>query len=527
MNDIISTPQKALENFKKRFQTARGIADQWEGLLQQSFRYAIPFRDRFYETKQNQGELKNSRVYDTTAVEATKSFVSKLHAAMTPPQTQWGFLDLDGELVDADAAEKEEAQNDLDVYMRRLFKFIHASNFDVVINECYFDLAVGTSCLVINGHTDKQPLLFTSIPIDKLAIEEALNGKIETWFRTWHDIKISEINTRWKKAVPTPSMLHEVSEDLEARVKKLHEGVLYYPHLDKPYIYAVWTNDAILFAEELESNPGIVWRFQKTNNDVWGRGPVMEALPSIISLNEMARIELASANLNTFKPYMAFSDGVFNPHTFQLQPMTVIPIAPTGTSGQLPLVPLPDSSSPQFAQLTINDLRAQISALLFAESPEGTGGVQPQTATEVSLKQQTLSQKIGPLFSRLQHEFLEPLINRCSFILDKAGILPRPQVDGRVIQFKYKSPLALSTGQQDVAAFAQWVQVIQGVWGPEVTQMFINPQTTPFLIAEKMQIDPEMLNSPEQVKQMAEQAAQIQAQQAQAEQEQQGDEPAQ
>ena len=109
------------------------------------------------------------------------------------------------------------------------------------------------------------------------------------------------------------------------------------------------TKILLIIYEEFESNPGIVWRFQKVNNEVFGRGPVMDALPSIISLNELARIELAAANLNTFKPYMGFSDAVFNPHTFKLEPFTVIPIAPIGSGGSPPLIPLPDSSNPQFS----------------------------------------------------------------------------------------------------------------------------------------------------------------------------------
>ena len=225
----------------------------------------------------------------------------------------------------------------------------------------------------------------------------------------------------------------------------------------------------------------------------------MEALPSIISLNEMARIELASANLNTFKPYMGFSDAVFNPHTFRLEPFTVIPIAPIGTNSVAPLIPLGDTSNPQFAQLTITDLRMQIKALLFAESPADSPGIQPQTAYELSLKQQNLAQKIGPLFSRLQHEFLLPVIDRIAYILNKMGKLPYPKLKGIPIKFKYLSPLSLVKGQQDVARFTQYVQVMQGIMGPDVTQLYINPLTTPYLLADALQIDTRYLNTPEKV----------------------------
>lgn len=494
-----------LETLRKRYNLAKGVADLWIPIMQASFFYAVPFRNRYYlPGKEFQGTIQNNRVYETTAVEAVKTFVSKLHTTMTPPQVQWGFLEVDESMID-DADEDnarqiiDESQMVLNQYMRRLFNYIHASNFDTVINECYYDLSIGTAALVINQYTDAQPFLCTSIPMDKLAISEAVNGKIESWFRTWQNLKICELNTRWPKLIISPNMRALLSSDPDAVVRQVYEGVAYFPNGPKEYLYAVWADDAVLFCEWLDSSPGIVWRFQKTNNETWGRGPVMEALPTIISINELARIELASANLNTFKPYMGFSDAVFNPHTFTLEPMSVIPIAPIGASGQVPLIPLPDSSNPQFSQLTMADLRMQIKALLFAETPQDSTSVQPQTAFELSMKQQELAQKIGPLFSRLQQEFLLPVISRFAYILHTMGKLPYPKLNGIPVRFRYKSPLALVTGQQDIARFTQWVQLMQGVMGPDATQIYINPKETPYLLSEALQVDPRFLNKPQAV----------------------------
>ncbi|HNL80487.1 MAG TPA: portal protein, partial [Agitococcus sp.] len=354
-----------LDQFKQRYNRAMQISYLWASLHEACYFYAIPNRNRFWRPKEQQGEAKGTRVYDTTAIEATKTFVSKLHTAMTPPQTQWGFLSIDPEFDEDDAGiSRDDAQRLLNDYMRKLFDYIHDSNFDVVINECYFDLAVGTSCLVINQYTDDQPLLFTSIPMDKLAIEEAMTGKIESWYRNWEDVKANEITVRWPKAVLPDELKREIKNNPDYTIKIVYEGVMYNPQNTKKYQYVVCSDNNVFYTEDFEVNPGIVWRFQKTNADTYGRGPIMDALPSIISLNELARIELAAANLNTFKPYMAFSDAVFNPHTFKMQPMTVIPIAPLGSSGQVPLIPLPDTSNPQFSQLSIQDLRMQIRSLL-------------------------------------------------------------------------------------------------------------------------------------------------------------------
>jgi hypothetical protein len=497
---IASTDQDGLlQQFLKRYKRAQGVSDLWMGLHQACYYYAIPSRDKYWRPQQQQGEMRGARVYDTTAIEATKTFVSKVHTAMTPPQTQWAYFTVDSAWAENNPEIAQKAQQVLDEYMRKLFAYLHDSNFDVVINECYFDLAIGTSCLVCNAYTEKQPLLFTSIPMDKLAIEEAMTGKIESWYRNWENVKVTEIHIRWPKAVIPEEYKKDVAVDVNASIALVYEGVMYTPTLEKPYCYVVCTVDHLLYKEYFDVNPGIVWRFQKVNNDVYGRGPIMDALPSIISLNELARIELAAANLNTFRPLMAFSDAVFNPHTFKMQPMTIIPIAPIGVNGQVPLIPLPDTSNPQFSQLTIQDLRIQIRSLLFADSPIPEGGKQPATATELMINQQELAQRIGPLFSRLQQEFLYPVIQRVAYVLDKMGLLPKPDLKGIKIVFQYRSPLALAKGQEQIARFTQFFQILQGVMGPEMATAYLNPGEFPWMLADLMQIDTRFLNSQEGV----------------------------
>lgn len=498
-----------LETLRKRYNSAKYVADLWIPIQQASYFYAVPFRNRYYlPGKEFQGTIQNTRVYDTTAVEAVTTFVSKIHDTMTPPGVQWGFLEVDSSMVDDPEDPQnvqilEQAQLILSAYMRRLFAYIHSSNFDVTVNECYYDLAVGTAALVINQHTDDLPFLCTSIPADKLAIEEAVNGNVESWYRTWQNLKICDLHTRWPKIVLSPNLEAQMASDPDAVVRNIFEGVAYFSNQPKKYCYAIWADNDLLFVQWLDSSPGIVWRWKKTNNETWGRGPVMDALPSIISLNEMARVELASANLNTFRPYMGFSDSVFNPHTFKLEPFSIIPISPVGSGGQVPLIPLPNSASPEFAQMTVADLRMQIKALMFAEQPQDSRSVQPQTAYELAMKQSTLAEKIGPLFSRLQQELVWPSIKRFAYILNTMGLLPYPNVGGIPIRFKYKSPLQLAKGRADAEKFIQYVQIMQGIMGPDATQLYINPKTTPYMLAEMLQIDERFLNKPQDIAKVA------------------------
>lgn len=499
-----------LEIIQKRYKKAKGIADMWQSVLEACYHFAVPFRNRFYKPKPFQGDLDNTRIFDTTSVEATHTFVSRIQEAMTPPQTQWGYLEVNNENgIFEDEDDLTEAQRILDSYTRRVFRYIHASNFDVVVNECYYDLAVGSAGLVINQGDDDCPLRFTSIPIDTMSIEEAADGKIRSWYRTWDDLKISELNDRWRGIKISREMAQQVQHDPDATVKKIYEGAVYFPTKEgKKYLYAVWTQECFLLSEWKERNPGVVWRFQKTNNEVWGRGPVMNALPTIISCNEMARLELAAANLNVFKPYMGWTDGIFNPNTFMLKPFSVIPISPMSQGMLAPLQPLAGATDLQFSQLTIQDLRMQIKTMMFAQEATDTVGIQPQSVYELSLVQNNLAQKIGPLFARQLTEFLEPVFENCCNLLAKTGHLPRPELNGAKITFKYRSPLALSQAQKDVEVIGQFVQLVNAIYGPELARLYLNTGKGPFLLAEMLQVNPMLLNSPAEVEQAAQQVAQ-------------------
>lgn len=508
-----------LQQFMKRYNSAKTMADLWMGLHQSCYAYAIPSRNKFWRPREQQGELRGSRVYDTTPIEAVKTFVSKMQSIVAPPQTQWAFLKLDPAYVEENPDEADAAQLVLNKYMERVFEYIHQSNFDVSFNESLFDLSVGTSCLVSQYYKDDCPLRFTSVPMDKLFIEDSLNGTVETWFRNWEDVKVSEILTRWPKATIPEKLLSELKRTPQLTIRLVYEGVMYCPREEKPYFYGVAWDEGWLYKEYLDNNPGTVWRFQKTNNDTYGRGPVMDALPSIVTLNEIMKLELASANLNVFRPYMAFGDGVFNPMNFTMRPMSIIPIASVGASGQFPLQPLPASENPAFAQITIADLRLQVQRLLFADSPIPEDSTQPVSASQIMVSNQMMSTRMGPLFPRFNQEFLRPTMHRVMYILDKAGILRMPKIKGAKMTFHYQSPLALSKGMEKISSFTQFYQLLQGTIGEQNAITYVNTAKAPYILANYMQVDPALLNGEEAHAQAMQSAQDMMVQQSQQEQE--------
>lgn len=493
-----------LEYYKRRYRRAYSIYTQWISLLQACYHYCIPYRDLYYYTNQLQGTQKNAKVYDTTGVTATNSFVSKIHMALTPPQTNWAFLDAGSDIPEDQKAQINEL---LQVETEKMFNYIRRSNFDLAINECYYDLAVGTMVLCINeGETDEQPLKFYSIPLSRVCFEESINGYIESAYRFWEETKISEIPIMWPKATLPDWMKSQLDVDPNATTKNLYEGVIYMHGEKNPYKYVLWVDSDILLEEEEPISRWNISRWSKINNECYGRGPIQNALPSLLSLNELFRIELTTANLNCAKPIMAWSDGVFNPWTFSLQPNSIIPIAPNST-GQFPLQPMPDTANPQFLQLTAQDLRIQIAKLMYADPLEPIRDKPTRTATELSIRQNNLAEEIGPSFTRLQQEFLSKLIQRIIYILQKRGLMQPIVINGTQINLKYKSPLVIEQGSQDVQTFMTYYQVLQSIVGPEQSQVYIKPAKLGAWLGDKFHIDQTIINSEGEVQELLERAA--------------------
>lgn len=482
-----------LEYYQRRYKAARLKADLWMSLYEACYHYAVPSRNLYYWTSQYQGAQKNAKVYDTTAVAGMRNFVSKIQGALTPPDQTWALLE-------AGSAVPDEFKEQVNAYLQEtntiIFQYLRKSNFDLAMGECYYDLGIGTACLIcVDGGSDDMPLHFYSVPLARLAPEESYSGLLDSAWRWWDEIRIDDILALWPKAKLTPMMKALYDSDPNATVKILSEGCVEISSKrgsQHPYRYVVMYEDALLLDEPYEYNPFLVFRWSKVNNEIMGRGPMVEALPSVLSLNELARLELTSANLNVTKPIMAASDGVFNPWTFKLEPNTIIPVA-MNANGQFPLQPLPDTANPAFMQFTSQDLRMQINKLLFAD-PLPPQDAPKTTAYEIASRQRSLAEEIGPAFTRLQQEFLPRLISNVIYLLKRRGLIEDLTINGSEIQLKYQSPLVVAQGHQDVQNFIQWYSLIQGIYG-ESAPAYLDPVELPLWMAQKMGVYMKVLNS--------------------------------
>jgi hypothetical protein len=87
--------------------------------------------------------------------------------------------------------------------------------------------------------------------------------------------------------------------------------------------------------------------------------------------------------------------------------------------------------------------------LTAARDPNAT----PYKATEVNAREQEKMLRLGPVIERLQHEFLQPMIERCFNIMLRKGLMPEldPALAEMAGDYKISLISPLATAQRSVA----------------------------------------------------------------------------
>ncbi len=502
------TPSKRLNYYNRRYEAAKAVSILWAPLFKAAQHYTTPSRDLFWYGNQTQGQDKNWMIFDTIGVDCMNKAVAKTQLSLIPPHQTWSNLTAG---MDIPEEAKADVTQQLSKMTEILFSYINHSNFATIGAEVLRDMICGTGVMPIDeGPDDQNPFIFQSIPPAQVSFEESINSRIESGYRTWGPMRVCDLESKWPE-IELPNFLVDMMEnDILAKVPNVVDAMIYMYGEKKPYRYVVWIDGHILLDQAEESQRWVISRWNRVGNEVNGRGPGIDALPSLLSLQRMGYLELRVAELKGANVYMGYDDGVFNGNSFKIEANTIIPIRPT-QGNNYPLAPLPVAPDVSFKQLTVMDLRAQVRELFFS-NPIGMPDDTPeQTATEIVTRQKSFAELVGPTFTRLQHEFLGPIIQRCLDILYRRGLLPKLKINGREVQVKYQSPLAVSQGIQNVDNFMGLVQRGTAIYG-EMFGMFLNHQKIIPWFSQEMATNPQLTLNEEQIKQAFEEMSRQQDQ---------------
>ncbi|MEI8393486.1 MAG: portal protein [Rhodospirillaceae bacterium] len=441
----------------ERYVAAKARRVPWEGYWQECYDYALPLSVNVSGIGQA-ADRRGERLFDGTAIDAVDQLASSLLAQLTPPWSRWFGLEPGPDLG---ADERERMAPGFERMSAIVQSHFDRSNFIIEMHQCFLELAtVGTASLLVEENPPGEPscLRFTAVPMAEMVLEEGPGGRLDTSFRR-SELSLAALSRRFPNAaLPDPVR----GAGANARFT-LIEAVL----PDGPaYRYVVVLENAgsgpVVLAEgRFGQSPFINFRWLKAPGESYGRSPVMKALPDIKTANKVVELVLKNASMVVSGMWQADDDGVLNPSTIRLVPGAIIPKA-TGSAG---LTPLANPGRFDVSQLVLNDLRARIRHALLADTLGPVSDAR-MTATEVLERSAEMARLLGATYGRLQSELLTPLLLRAFSILRRRGEIPDVSIDGRLVELKYRSPLARAQATRDVGATLQWLEAAVGL-GPQ------------------------------------------------------------
>ena len=445
-----------------RYRQAKSRRGQWESLWQECGDFALPSSGSVTRAL-SPGQRRTDRIFDGTAPDAVEQLAASLLAELTPPWSRWFGLSAGPAVGEA---EREALEPKLETAEAVVQSHFDRSNFAVEMHQCFLELVTyGTACLLFEEAPLGEPsaFRFTAVPLAEAVLEEGPAGRLDVTYRR-SELTAAQLRHRFPSATlpETARLTGEGGEPRFAVVEAvIPDGTAYdYVAILDDGIGGAGANE-VLARGRFARSPFINFRWLKAPAEVYGRSPVMKALPDIKTANKVVELTLKNASIAVTGIWQADDDGVLNPAAVKLTPGTIIPKA-VGSSG---LTPLKAAGEFALSEHLLQDLRARLRHALMVDQ---LGQIQTprMTATEVLERTAQMARLLGASYGRLQSELLTPLAQRALAILRRRGEIAGIVADGRLVALQHRSPLAQLQSQKDAQNILLWLQQL-GSFGPE------------------------------------------------------------
>lgn len=404
------------QNLQQLYKRALDMRAPWLRRWDEARRYTTPDSDDDMAT-----------LFDATASDAVDNLAASLYTLLTPPESLWLSLVPESDL----SPDANYATNVLRAHL-------NDSNFYTTVHQCYMDLAVlGTACLFMaeNPIGASSAFSFTAIPMSDIAILP--NAVFHTT-----SMSLSEAVQKYPTWTVPTNLRDTLKQNPDTPIKLVQSlvGTEFTAWLDT----GGDIENNIVATGTFETNPYLIFRWSLMSGEIYGRGPVLRALPDIKTANKVVELVLKNATISVSGIWMADDDGVINLNNINLTPGAIIPKA-VGSSG---LTPLTSGANFDVSQIILKDLRERIRHALLADRL-GLLSEKEMTATEIMARNSDMMRILGATYGRLLHEFIRPLCERGLQILSRRGLIEPITLHGDA-ELKYIAPIAQMVAAESV-----------------------------------------------------------------------------
>jgi len=426
----------------------------WDGHLQDIADFVLPKKGRWAgrDSSPNDGSKRHRKVYDGTATRALRILAAGMMGGMTSPSRPWFRLGT----PDPNFQEIGDVRGWLEQVERRLYWALSRSNFYQMAAGAYAEIGgFGSFCALVQESTETV-VHFHPHTFGEYAWSINDYGRVDTVARRiWLPVKA--VARQWgeeklsggaKKALEkTPFEYVQVAQLVRPREfgGGAKEGGI--GKKDLPWeslVFEVDSKEGFLDDGGYEEFPFLCPRWSVTGYDTYGWSPSMDCLGDIKMLQELRKELLAGVQLHVGPPMRVPTNfrGRLN-----LKPRGQNFVSRNNQDGLAPLYQVnPDIRG---VLETIEDTRKAIREGLFNDMFLLMVDRPDMTATEVMERTNEKMIMLGPVIDRLQHEMLDPLIERVYLIMDRTGLIPPAprEMDGMPLKVEYVSMLAQAQKQ--------------------------------------------------------------------------------
>lgn len=454
---MAADPQK----LKARLNSLKGARQLHEQAWRECFDYSLPelglgFVGATTPTTAGDIQQRKALLLDGTSADAMDILADGFMYGMTPSHSLWFALDI--------GQESHDERQWLDEASLACWEQIHAGNFDAEAHDAYKNMGgAGWFVLYEDWEEDTGRLYFENWPIAQCFVSSSrAGGRVDTIYREFQLTAtqcVAEFGEDRVSQQVRDMVANGKQDELVDLLWAIEPRTSYVPgsKLSGKLPFVSCKVELQTLHKITESGyhefPCMVPRWTRIPGSVYALGPMSRALADVKSLQEVKRWEFAAAETAIAPPMKAKDDGVLNPRTIKLGPRKVVVVNDMDS-----LEPLITGAKVEFGQLMVSELQAAIRRPLMADLFQKLLEDPRMTATQVNAIMQIIRQRIGPRFSRLQSEYLAPLVERTYGLLLRAGLLGRPPESMLNADYvvRYESPLAKAQKLDEVAAMDQY-----------------------------------------------------------------------
>ncbi|WP_332751832.1 portal protein [Hydrogenophaga sp.] len=513
----------------KQFEKLKAIRQPLDQEYEACYDYTYPtlgagFREgRDGVSNAQSTKAKQAKLFDSTATDSVRLLSSSTLSSLTPPNTRW--FNLAPPMLDPDELDQEGKQW-LEDSAAQIHVMIHASNYDSEAIEFMNHMMIAGMCgLYTELKGDKYH--FETWPLNHLYCQETLNnGYIDTVYRAFQytveeaviEFGLNALPQKMKDSYandPHGTKMYKFVVAIRPRIKNGKQAT---GRTQKNLPWeSLWVAECGTIVRESGFNemPVTVPRWMRIPDTDYARGPVFDAIPDIKSLNKVRESMLQNMDMNIFGVYKVKDDGTVNPNNVVLGARRMISV-----NNMEDIQTLHSGGDISYALNQVAAMQSGIRRILLADQLGPTEKA-IMTATEVQTRNNQVRQILGPIFARLQSEFLTHLVARCFGLAIRANLLPPvPQSIAQgsgEFEIAYRSPLARSQKMQDLQAIDELTSRLTNVAQvrPDVMD-FINFDALPQKYADLLAVDPQLMNDEDAVKKIRYEREQAKKEQAQA-----------